>query len=103
MDQHANAFSETPSRTVAKDIGPDIRHGTMTESFNGPGNMTGIGIPTDTLPVKKAGRVLDIIKVGKARPGGNALQDWIIEKGFKNGVGTKAQRDKPKDLERPKV
>jgi hypothetical protein len=93
---------ETLSRTVAKDIGPDIRPGTVTESFNGPGNMTGIGTGPGTTPVKNAGRVPLSSKVGKAHRPAKALKDWIIDKGF-NGVSKKAQRDKPKDLERPKV
>jgi hypothetical protein len=97
MDQHANAFAETLSQSVQKDIAPGIRPGIVPESSKGQETRTVIGTKTANTR-DHAGRIVPNVKI-KIAPnsapfaviGGKALQDWIQAKGF-NGETTSSQR-----------
>ena len=94
MDQHANAFSETLSQSMQKDIRPDIETGTVPESCMGEDTRTVIG----TKAHEHARRTTPSVKF-KIAPhlapsaviGGKALQDWIKTRGF-DGETTSRQR-----------
>jgi hypothetical protein len=97
MDQHANAFAETLSQSVQKDIKPGIGPGIMPESSKGQETRTVIG--TKTAKTRDhAGRIVPNVKI-KIAPnsapiaviGGKALQEWIKAKGF-NGETSSRQR-----------
>ena len=109
MSQHANAFSETLSQTVAESVDIITMTGTVTKSFKGPGTKTEIGTRPGIRHVDRAGRVSIPIKSMKPKDlqdpkqmvlTGKALTAWIIDKGF-NGKTTKLQRDCPKDGKGP--
>ena len=108
MSQHANAFSETLSQTVAKGVGMDTMTGIVIESFKGPGTKTEIGTRPGIKHMVNAGRTSSPVKLEKSKDlqdtkqtvlTGKALTAWIIDKGF-NGKTTKLQRDCPNDGKR---
>jgi hypothetical protein len=97
MDQHANAFAETLSQSVQKDIEPGIGPGIVPESSKGQETRTVIGTKT-AKSHDHAGRIVPNVKIKfapKSAPhaviGGKALQDWIKAKGS-NGETTSSQR-----------
>ena len=111
MSQHANAFSETLSQTVAEGIGIDTMTGIVTESFKGPGTKTEIGTRPGIKHMANAGRTSSHVKSIKPKDlqdpkqmvlTGKALTAWIIDKGF-NGKTTKLQRDCPKGGKSPMI
>jgi hypothetical protein len=97
MDQHANAFAETLSQSVQKDIKPGIWPGIVPESSKGQETRTVIGTK-GTKSHDSTRRIVPNVKF-KIAPdsapiaviGGKALQEWITAKGF-NGEITSRQR-----------
>ena len=100
IDQHANAFSETLTQTVAEGTGSVHGPVAMTGGIIGTGIKTGIDLLTDIGQKTSAGRIKDTVKLKTAKGqvlSGRALKDWIIDKGF-NGRTTQSQRNTPKGL-----
>jgi hypothetical protein len=97
MDQHANAFAETLSQSVQKDIRPGIGTGFVPGNSMGQETRTVIGTKTAKTQ-DHAGWIVPNVKF-KIAPdsaliaviGGKALQEWIKAKGF-NGETTSRQR-----------
>ena len=94
MDQHANAFSETLSQSMQKDIRPDIGPGTVPESCMGEDTRTVIVTQAHEHARQTTSSVKFKIAPHSAPSaviGGKALQDWIKTRGF-DGETTSRQR-----------